>query len=82
MDILTKIAHFILIVESISAEKLADLYIREVVVRHGLSVYVVLDSDVRLTSRFWRKFLEELGTQLHFNKSYYPHVDGHSKQMI
>ena len=58
VDILTKSAHFILIPESISVEKLADIYVREVVVRYGVSVSVVSYHDVRLTSRFWRKFHE------------------------
>ena len=43
MDRLTKSAHFIPISEIISAEKLADIYVREVVVRHGVSVSVVSD---------------------------------------
>ena len=38
VDRLTKSAHFIPIPESIYAEKLADIYIQEVVVRHGVLV--------------------------------------------
>ena len=67
VDRLTKSAHFFPISESISVEKLADIYVREVVVRHGVPVSMVSDRDVRFISRFWRKFHEELGTQLHFN---------------
>lgn len=59
VDRLTKSAHFISIVESIFVEKLAKIYIQEVVVRHGLSVVVVSNRDVRFTSRFWRKLHEE-----------------------
>ena len=43
MDQLTKSAHFIPIQESISAEKLADIYVREVVARHGVPISVVSD---------------------------------------
>ena len=40
---LTKSAHFILIQESISAEKLAEIYLREVVAPHGVPMSVVSD---------------------------------------
>ena len=59
---LTKSIHFIPIAESISAEKLADINIREVVVQYEVLVLMVSDCDVRFTSRFWRKFHEELDT--------------------
>ena len=52
VDRLTKSAHFIPIQESISAEKLADIYIREIVARHGVPVSVISDRDVRFTSMF------------------------------
>lgn len=41
IDKLTKSAYFIPIAESISAENLASIYIREVFVRHGVPVSVV-----------------------------------------
>ena len=75
MDRLTKSAHFIPIQENISAEKLADIYIREVVARHGVPVSVISDRDVRFTSRFWKKFHDELGTRLHFSTAFQPQTD-------
>ena len=51
-DRFAKSAHFIPIQESISAEKLADIYVREVVVWHGVPVSVISDRDVRFTSSF------------------------------
>ena len=58
VDKLTKSAHFIPISESIYVERLVDIYIEEVVVRHRVLVSVVSDRDDRFTSRFWRKFHE------------------------
>ena len=52
VDRLNKSVHFILIQESISAEKLANIYIREVVERHVVSVSVVSDRDVWFTCKF------------------------------
>ena len=72
VDRLTKSVYFIPIQESILIEKLTDIYTMEVVARHGVSVLVVSDKDVRFTSRFWKRFHEELGTRLHFNMAFHP----------
>lgn len=82
VDRLTKSAHFILIQESILAEKLADIYIWEVVVRHGVSVSMVSHRDVRFTSRFWKRFHEDLGTILHLSTTFHPQTNGQSEQTI
>ena len=72
LDRLMESAHFIPISESIPAENLVDIYVQEVVARHGVPVSVVSDRDVHFTSRFWKKFHDELGTQLHFSTTYHP----------
>lgn len=82
MDRLTKSAHFLAISESSYAERLAELYVREVVSRHGIPISIVSDRDVCFTSRFWKKFHEELGTRLHFSTAYHPQTDGQSEQTI
>ena len=82
VDRLTKSAHFIPIQESISAEKLADIYIREIVARHGLPVSVISDRDVRFTSKFWKRFHDELGTRFHFSTAFHPQTDGQSERTI
>ena len=50
VDRLTKSAHFLAISESSSTERLAELYAREVVSRHGVPISIVSDRDVRFTS--------------------------------
>ena len=82
VDRLTKSVHFIPISKSISIEKLADMYVCEVVARHGVPVSVVTDRDVQFTSRFWKNFHKELGTQLHFSTAYHPQTDGQSERVI
>ena len=47
VDRQTKITHFLAILESSSAEKLADLFVHESVARQGILVSVVSDRDVR-----------------------------------
>ena len=76
VDRLTKSTHFLAISESSTAERIAKIYVREVVARHGVPTSIVSDRDVRFTSRFWKKFYEELGTRLHFSTTDHLQTDG------
>ena len=53
VDRLTKSAHFLPIKVSYSLDKLAEIYIREVVRLYGVPFSIVSDRDPRFTSRFW-----------------------------
>ncbi|GJU34081.1 reverse transcriptase domain-containing protein [Tanacetum coccineum] len=63
VDRLTKSAHFLAIREDYSTEKLAKIYIDEIVVRHGVHVSIILDRDGRFTSRCWQTVQKALGTR-------------------
>ena len=75
---LTKIAHFIPIQKSISA----DIYIIEVVARHEVLVLVISNRDVRFSSRFWKKFHDERGTRLHFSAAFQSQMNCQSERTI
>ena len=62
VDRLTKSAHFLLVRTDYSLDKLAELYIREIVRLHGIPISIISDGDPRFTSRFWGKLQEALGT--------------------
>ncbi|GKD75550.1 putative reverse transcriptase domain-containing protein, partial [Tanacetum coccineum] len=53
VDRLTKSAHFLVTREDYSMEKLARLYINEIVARHGVPVLIISDQDGRFTSHGW-----------------------------
>ncbi|XP_024164285.1 uncharacterized protein LOC112171315 [Rosa chinensis] len=55
VDRLTKSAHFLAVKETFSMEKLAKLYVDEIVKLHGVLESIVSDRDARFTSKFWRK---------------------------
>ena len=63
-------------------EKLAEIYVRKVVARHGVPVSVVLDRDDYFTSRFWMWFHDEMGTRLHFSTAFHPQTDVQSERTI
>ena len=52
VDRLTESAHFIPINERYSIDRLANLYMKEIVTRHGIPISVVSDRDPRFNSRF------------------------------
>ncbi|GJW54764.1 putative reverse transcriptase domain-containing protein [Tanacetum coccineum] len=59
-DRLTKSAHFIPIRETDSMETLTRLYIKEIVLRHGVPISIISDRDSRFASKFWRSMQSAL----------------------
>ncbi|KAG8491253.1 hypothetical protein CXB51_014429 [Gossypium anomalum] len=72
VDRLTKSAHFIPVRTDFSLQKLAKLYVAEIVQLHGVPVSIISDRDPRFTSRFWQKLHEALGTRLNFSTAFHP----------
>ena len=52
VDRLTKAAHFLPVRTNYSLDKLAELYIKEIVWLHGFLISIISDRDLRFTSRF------------------------------
>ncbi|GKG22982.1 reverse transcriptase domain-containing protein, partial [Tanacetum coccineum] len=65
-----------------STEKLARLYIKEVVARHGIPVSIICDRDPRFASYFWRSLQKALGTSLDMSTAYHPETNGQSERTI
>ncbi|GKA55891.1 putative reverse transcriptase domain-containing protein [Tanacetum coccineum] len=53
-------------------ERLARLYLNEIVARHGVPISIISDRDSRFTSRFWQSMQEALGTHLDMTTAYHP----------
>ena len=82
VDRLTKSVHFLLVNVEDSLEKLAQLYVDEIVKLHGVPISIVSDQDPRFTSRFWPSLQTALGTRLHFSTTFHPQTDGQSERTI
>ena len=82
VDRLTKSAHFLPVRTDYSLDKLAELYIKEIVRLHGIPISIISDRDPRFTSRFWGKLQEAMGTRLNFSTAFYPQTDGQSERVI
>nr|GFB48416.1 hypothetical protein [Tanacetum cinerariifolium] len=82
VDRLTKSAHFLPKKKTNSIEKLAELYLKEIVCRHGVPVSVISNRDSLFTSRFWVSLQKALGTQWDLSTAYHPETDGQSETII
>ncbi|KAK8502237.1 hypothetical protein V6N12_038555 [Hibiscus sabdariffa] len=82
LDRFTKCAHFLPVHTTYTYDKLAELYIREIVRLHGVQKSIVSDRDSKFTTRFWECLHTALGSRLNFSTSYHPQTDGQSEWVI
>ncbi|GJU85144.1 putative reverse transcriptase domain-containing protein, partial [Tanacetum coccineum] len=95
VDRLTKSAHFLPMREDYKMERLARLYLNEIVARHGVPTWcqfffarhgvpisIISDHDSRFTSRFWQSMQEALWTRLDMSMTYHLQTDGQSERTI
>ena len=72
VDRLTKSTHFIPVIIDYSMDRLAKLYVDEIVKLHGVSLSIVSNRDPRFTLRFWKELHLALGTRLNFSIAFHP----------
>ncbi|GJR69011.1 putative reverse transcriptase domain-containing protein [Tanacetum coccineum] len=82
VDRLTKSAILVPMRETNPIEKLARMYLKEVVMRHGMPITIICDRDPRFASNFWRSLQKALGTSLDMSTAYHPQTDGQSERTI
>ncbi|GJX32315.1 putative reverse transcriptase domain-containing protein [Tanacetum coccineum] len=82
VDRLTKSAIFVPMRETDPMDKLARMYLKEVVTRHGIPVSIICDHDLRFASNFWRSLQKALGTNLDMSTAYHPQTDLQSERTI
>nr|GEX60656.1 hypothetical protein [Tanacetum cinerariifolium] len=82
VDRLTKFAYFLPMREDYKMDRLARLYLNEIVSRHDVPISIISDHDSHFTSRFWQSMQEALGTRLDISTAYRPQTDGQSERTI
>jgi transposase InsO family protein len=81
VDRLTKSAHFIPVRTNYGGEKLAKLYVENIVKLHGVPSRIVSDRGTQFTSRFWKSLHQAMGTKLDFSSAYHPQTDGQTERV-
>ena len=82
MDWLTRSAYFLAIRIDFSLEKLARLYINEIMRLHGTPVFIVSNRDRIFMSQFWESVHKAMGTNWKFSTAFHPQTDGLSERII
>ncbi|GJR54094.1 putative reverse transcriptase domain-containing protein [Tanacetum coccineum] len=82
VDRLTKSAHFLPMKKTDSIEKLTQLYLKEIVCKHGVPTSIISDRDSLFSLRFWKSQQEVMGTQLDMSTTYHLETDGQIERTI
>jgi transposase InsO family protein len=75
-----KSAHFLAVNQKDSREKLVNLYVQEIVSKHGVPKTIVSDRGSIFTSAFWKQLHEALGSRLDFSTAYHPQTGGQTEK--
>nr|KAJ0188188.1 hypothetical protein LSAT_V11C900493310 [Lactuca sativa] len=82
IDRLTKSAHFLAMRQKTRMEKYAQVYLDEIVARHGVPLKIITDGNTRFTSHFWASMQRELGSQVALSTTYHPQTDDQTERTI
>jgi hypothetical protein len=80
-DKLSKMVHFAPCATDCTAQKAAELFIREVVRLHGLPRTLISDRDSRFTSAFYSEVMQALQVKQLFSTAYHPQTDGQTEKV-
>jgi IS30 family transposase len=80
VDMLTKVAHFILVKTTYSRAQLVELYMSRIVCLHGVPKKIVSDRGTQFASRFWKRLHESMDTKLNFSLAYHPQTNGQTER--
>nr|GFA15747.1 putative reverse transcriptase domain-containing protein [Tanacetum cinerariifolium] len=63
-------------------DKLARMYLKEVVMKHGIPVLIIFDHDPRFSLNFWKSLQKAFGISLDMSTAYHSETDGQSERTI
>jgi hypothetical protein len=79
VDRLTKVAHFIPVRTTYGGDKLARLYVDNILELHGVPKSIISDRGAQFVSKFWRSLHQALKTNLDYSSAYHPQIDGQTE---
>ena len=82
IDRLTKMAHFIPTISTITSKQTAELFLEHVFRYHGLPENIVSDRDPKFTAKLWQSLNKALGIELLMSTSSHLQIDGQSEAAV
>ncbi|KAJ5919015.1 Retrotransposon polyprotein [Penicillium verhagenii] len=80
VDRLTKYAYMIPTTETIDAQQMANILIRNVFANHGSPRKITSDRDKLFTSNMWRSFADQIGIEHRLSTAYHPQTNGQTER--
>jgi hypothetical protein len=81
VDRLTKVAHFVPVKVTFGTERLANLYVEQILRLHGAPKSIVSDRGPQFVAKFWQSFHKLMGTTLNYNTTFHPQTDGQTERV-
>jgi hypothetical protein len=75
----TKVANFIPVHTTYDGDKLARLYVDNILKLHGVPKSIISDRGAQFVSKFWRSLHQALKTNLDYSSTYHPQTDGQTE---
>jgi hypothetical protein len=81
LDRLTKVAHFLPVKANYSVNRLAELYVDNILKLHGAPRSTVSDRGPQFTAQFWKSLHASMGTELNYSTTFHPQTDGQTERV-
>jgi transposase InsO family protein len=81
VDRLTNVTHFIPVRTTYGGDKLAKLYIYNILKLHGVPKSIVSNRGAQFVSKLWRSLHQALRTKVDFSSAYHPQTDGQTERV-
>ncbi|KAI3841279.1 hypothetical protein MKW98_007760 [Papaver atlanticum] len=82
VDRITKTAQFVPVRTSYSVDKLARLYVSDVVQLHGVPLSITSDMGAQFISAFWKSFQKAFESNIDLSSGFHPQSYGQSEQVV
>ncbi|PKA67250.1 hypothetical protein AXF42_Ash004742 [Apostasia shenzhenica] len=82
VDRLTKSVHLLPMKITDFIDKLAKIYVDQIVRLHGVPTAIISDRVPKFTSHFWKKLHKTFDTNLKFSTAFHPQTDGQIERII
>jgi hypothetical protein len=79
VDKFSKSAHFIPVKSTCKAIDIANIFMKDIFILHGMPREIVFDRNTRFTASFWKSLMVGLETKLLFSITYDPQTDGQTE---
>ena len=79
MNRMSKYGHFILIKHPYTIRSITEIFVKEIIILHGVPISIASDRDPTFMSHFWQKLFKLQGTTLNMSTTYHPESNGQTE---